>query len=223
MKRFFLLAITAVLISCTSNAQYVLPELNYGYAELEPYIDSTTMYIHHNNHHAAYTNNLNAALNKYSELRKKSIVEILQNIDELPKDIQTSVRNNGGGYYNHLLFWEFLTPPAQSKMTAKVERALIQNFGSVVKFKEEFEKAAMSRFGSGWVWLIQEDSGRLKVVSTANQDNPLMSYVPEKGAILLGLDVWEHAYYLKYQSKRADYTKAFWEVVNWKKVEGLLK
>lgn len=222
MHRLLLLLSTAILMSCTSNAQYVLPKLNYGYADLEPYIDSTTMYIHYNNHHAAYTNNLNAALTKYPELLKKSIVELLQNIDELPEDIQGAVRNNGGGYYNHLLFWEFLCPPANSQMSAKVEQALIKNFGSVANFKEAFEKAAMTRFGSGWAWLIQDEAGRLHVSSTANQDNPLMPFAEQKGKILLGLDVWEHAYYLKYQSKRADYTKAFWEVVNWAKVEQLM-
>jgi Fe-Mn family superoxide dismutase len=223
MSRLLLLLTTTIFMSCASNAQYVLPTLNYGYADLEPYIDSTTMYIHYNNHHAAYTNNLNGALSKYQELFKKPIVEILQNIEELPEDIQTAVRNNGGGYYNHLLFWEFLTPASESKMTAKVEKALIKNFGSVDEFKEAFEKAAATRFGSGWAWLIQDEAGNLKVTSTPNQDNPLMPYVDVKGKPVLALDVWEHAYYLKYQSKRADYTKAFWEVVNWKKVEEMMK
>lgn len=204
------------------QAQYKLPALEYGYADLEPYIDSTTMYIHHNNHHAAYTNNLNAALSKYPELFQKDIVEIMKNLNELPKDIQTAVRNNGGGYYNHALFWTMMTAPANSKMSSNMKKALKKNFGSVDKFKEEFEKAAATRFGSGWAWLVQDKNGRLHVTSTANQDNPWMPDAAVKGKILLGLDVWEHAYYLKYQSKRPSYIKAFWHVVNWDKVEELM-
>lgn len=215
--------ITATLIAIASimavQAQYKLPALAYGYADLEPYIDSTTMYIHYNNHHAAYTNNLNAALGKYPELLKKDIVEILKNLDELPADIQTAVRNNGGGYFNHALFWAWMTPPANSKMTAKVEQALIQNFGSVENFKKLFEQAAATRFGSGWTWLVQDKNGKLHVTSTANQDNPLMPDATVKGKPILGLDVWEHAYYLKYQSKRPSYIQSFWNVVNWAKVE----
>ncbi|GAB1415558.1 superoxide dismutase [Paludibacter sp.] len=220
MKTFNLILV-AMLTSLAVNAQYSLPKLNYGYADLEPYIDSTTMYIHYNNHHAAYIKNLNAALSKYPELYKKDIVEILQNLNELPADIQTAVRNNGGGYYNHMLFWEFLTPASKSKMTSNIEKALKDNFGSVEKFKELFEAAATGRFGSGWAWLIKEPNGKLKVISTANQDNPLMPFAESKGKIILALDVWEHAYYLKYQSKRPDYIKAFWNVVNWEKVEEL--
>lgn len=223
MRKFQLLLFAAVIASCTSQAQYKLPQLNYGYADLEPYIDSMTMRIHYNNHHAAYTNNLNVALNKYPELFKKNLVEIFQNFEELPTDIQTSVRNNGGGYYNHVLFWELLTPASKSKMTPVVEKALVANFGSVEKFKEEFEKAAATRFGSGWAWLIKDVNGKLKITSTPNQDNPWMSFAEVKGKPVLALDVWEHAYYLKYQSKRADYSKAFWSVVNWKKVEELMK
>ena len=223
MRKFQLLLLAAVMVSCTSQAQYKLPQLNYGYADLEPYIDSMTMRIHYNNHHAAYTNNLNVALNKYPELFKKNLVEIFQNFEELPTDIQTSVRNNGGGYYNHVLFWELLTPASKSKMTPVVEKALVANFGSVEKFKEEFEKAAATRFGSGWAWLIKDVNGKLKITSTPNQDNPWMSFAEVKGKPVLALDVWEHAYYLKYQSKRADYSKAFWSVVNWKKVEELMK
>lgn len=223
MKKLQLLLLLAFTVGCTAQAQYKLPQLNYGYADLEPYIDSTTMYIHYNNHHAAYTNNLNASLSKYPELFKKNLIEIFQNYEELPTDIQTSVRNNGGGYYNHVLFWELLTPASKSKMTPVVEKALIANFGSVDKFKAEFEKAAATRFGSGWAWLIKDHGGKLKIVSTPNQDNPLMSFSEVKGKPVLAIDVWEHAYYLKYQSKRADYTKAFWHVINWQKVEELLK
>jgi Fe-Mn family superoxide dismutase len=223
MKRVQLLLLVVFTLVFTAQSQYKLPQLNYGYADLEPYIDSTTMYIHYNNHHAAYTNNLNAALSKYPEMYKKDLVEIFQNFEELPADIQTAVRNNGGGYYNHVLFWELLTPPSKSKMTPVVEKALIDNFGSVDNFKAAFEKAAATRFGSGWAWLIKDKSGKLKIVSTPNQDNPLMSFAEAKGKPVLAIDVWEHAYYLKYQSKRADYTKAFWQVVNWQKVEELLK
>lgn len=222
-KLTFPLLLVMLLITASLSAQYKLPKLNYGYADLEPYIDSTTMRIHYNNHHAAYTNNLNAALQKYPELFKKDIVEVFQNFNEVPADIQTAVRNNGGGYYNHLLFWSMLTPASKSKMSPAVEQALTKNFGSVAQFKESFEKAAMTRFGSGWAWLIKDAKGNLKITSTANQDNPLMSFADEKGKPLLALDVWEHAYYLKYQSKRADYTKAFWSVVNWEKVEELMK
>ncbi|MEA4974679.1 MAG: superoxide dismutase [Paludibacter sp.] len=223
MKRVQLLLLVVFTLVFTAQSQYKLPQLNYGYADLEPYIDSTTMYIHYNNHHAAYTNNLNAALSKYPEMYKKDLVEIFQNFEELPADIQTAVRNNGGGYYNHVLFWELLTPPSKSKMTPVVEKALIDNFGSVDNFKAAFEKAAATRFGSGWAWLIKDKRGKLKIVSTPNQDNPLMSFAEAKGKPVLAIDVWEHAYYLKYQSKRADYTKAFWQVVNWQKVEELLK
>ena len=144
-------------------------------------------------------------------------MKFLQNIEELPEDIQTAVRNNGEDITTTCCFGSFLTPASESKMTAKVEKALIKNFGSVDEFKEAFEKAAATRFGSGWAWLIQDEAGNLKVTSTPNQDNPLMPYVDVKGKPVLALDVWEHAYYLKYQSKRADYTKAFWEVVNWKR------
>ncbi|MDD4427399.1 MAG: superoxide dismutase [Paludibacter sp.] len=223
MKKLQLLLLVTFTLGFTAQAQYKLPQLNYKYTDLEPYIDSATMYVHYNNHHAAYTNNLNKALSKYPELYKKKLVEIFQHVEELPADIQTSVRNNGGGYYNHLLFWELLTPPAKSKMTPAVERALIADFGSVEKFKEEFEKAATGRFGSGWAWLIKDAGGKLKIISTPNQDNPWMSFAKTKGKPILALDVWEHAYYLKYQSKRADYAKAFWSVVNWEKVEELLK
>jgi len=222
-KLSFFLSLMLLVAGTSLLAQYKLPKLEYGYADLEPYIDSTTMRIHYNNHHAAYTNNLNAALQKYPELFKKDIVEVFQNFNEIPADIHTAVRNNGGGYYNHLLFWSMLTPASKSKMSPAVEQALTKNFGSVAQFKEAFEKAAMTRFGSGWAWLIKDATGKLKITSTANQDNPLMSFADEKGKPLLALDVWEHAYYLKYQSKRADYTKAFWSVVNWAKVEELMK
>lgn len=222
MKKSYLIISLLAVMAAPGWAQYKLPALNFGYADLEPYIDSTTMYVHYNNHHAAYTKNLNAALEKYPELYKKNILELFRNLDQLPADIQTSVRNNGGGYYNHTFFWSVLTPAAKSKMNAKVEKALVKNFGSVDKFKEIFESAAAGRFGSGWVWLIKDASGKLKVISSPNQDNPYMQFATEKGTPVLALDVWEHAYYLKYQSKRGSYVKAFWSVVNWDKVAELL-
>lgn len=205
-----------------ASAQFKLPELPYAYDALEPYIDAATMNIHYNNHHAAYVNNLNNVLSTYPELQNKSLEELLNNLENLPKQIQTMVRNNAGGHYNHTLFWSFLAPASSSQMSAKMEKLLTANFGSVDKFKAEFEKAALGRFGSGWAWLIQDQGGRLHIISTANQDNPIMSIAEVKGKPVLGLDVWEHAYYLKYQSKRADYISNFWNVVNWTEVERLI-
>ena len=202
-------------------AQFKLPDLPYKYNALEPYIDSTTMYIHYNSHHAAYCSNLNKALEKYPELYKKSALELIQNINTLPTDIQTAVRNQGGGFYNHNLFWAMMAPAGSANMSSKLEKLLIANFGSIDAFKAEFEKAAASRFGSGWAWLIKDVNGKLLITSTINQDSPMMISAEVKGKALLTLDVWEHAYYLKYQSKRASYIKAFWNVVNWTEVERL--
>ena len=202
--------------------QFKQTPLKFKYNALEPYIDSTTMYIHYNNHHATYVSNLNKALEKYPELYKKPIVELLQNLDKLPADIQLVVRNSGGGHYNHDLFWTFLAPAGSTKISANLEKALIANFGSVDAFRAEFEKAAATRFGAGWAWLIKEPSGKLRICSTANQDNSYMPDAIVKGKPVLALDVWEHAYYLKYQSKRASYIKAFWQVVNWEEVDRLL-
>lgn len=215
--------LTMLMVAFGLSAQYQLPKLAYSYSALEPYIDSATMYIHYNNHHGAYTKNLNDALAKYPELQKKPIKELFANMDEIPADIKTSVRNNGGGYYNHVLFWKLLTPASQSLMSPYVEAELKKAFGSIENFKTEFEKAAATRFGSGWAWLIKDKTGAYRIVSTANQDNPLMSLNDAKGQPVLALDVWEHAYYLKYQSKRAEYVKNFWKIVNWKKVEELMK
>lgn len=222
MKRtFFIVSLVAVGMSLM--AQYQLPRLDYSYSALEPYIDSTTMYIHYNNHHAAYTTNLNKALAEFPDLQKQPVTDLFAQLDKVPETIRTSVRNNGGGYYNHMLFWQMLTPPANSKMTAYVEEVLTANFGSVDRFKEAFGKAAATRFGSGWAWFIKDTGGKYRIISTPNQDNPLMSVVSVNGTPILALDVWEHAYYLKYQSKRADYVSNFWSVVNWKKVEELMK
>lgn len=219
--------IIPTLIFCASAvfgfAQYELPDLPYKYNALEPYIDSTTMYIHYNNHHAAYVNNLNKALEAYPDLQKKTVEELILNIESLPQSIQTAVRNNGGGHYNHTLFWNLLAPAGTTSISQKTERALIKDFGSVEAFKAEFEKAATGRFGSGWAWLIQLPTGKLTIISTSNQDNPLMSYASLRGNPVLAVDVWEHAYYLKYQSRRAGYLSAFWNVVNWKEVDKRLK
>ena len=222
MKRLKLLTILLFSISLLSFGQFKLPALGFKYNALEPYIDSTTMYIHYNFHHATYVNNLNKALEKYPELYKKDILDLIQHLNELPADIQTAVKNNGGGYYNHSFFWTVLAPAGTATMSPRLEKILVDNFGSVDAFKAEFEKAAVRRFGSGWVWLIKEPSGKLRIISTANQDNPLMPMAEMKGKPVLTLDVWEHAYYLKYQNKRAAYAKAFWNVVNWTEVERLV-
>lgn len=222
MKKTLFL-VSCVLISLSAVAQYQLPKLNYSYSALEPYIDSATMHIHYNNHHGAYTKNLNDALAKYPELQKKPLTELFANMDQVPADIKVSVRNNGGGFYNHVLFWELLTPASKSKMTGYVEQELVKAFGTVDKFKEAFEKAAATRFGSGWAWLIKDNTGKYRIISTPNQDNPLMSVIDVKGEPILALDVWEHAYYLKYQSKRAEYVKNFWNIVNWAEVEKRMK
>nr|WP_276934167.1 superoxide dismutase [Globicatella sulfidifaciens] len=192
---------------------FELPKLNYEYAALEPVIDAKTMEIHYTKHHNAYVTNLNKAV-EGTEYADKSIEELVKGWAELPEDIQTAVRNNGGGHYNHTLFWEELVAPSQAKeIPADLEAKLVEAFGSVDEFKEKFAAAAASRFGSGWAWLVSND-GKLEVVSTPNQDNPLTDgLVP-----LLGLDVWEHAYYLNYQNRRPDYIKAFWDVVNWEVV-----
>ena len=222
MKRINLSLLVFLVFSSLVYGQYKLPALSFKYNALEPYIDSTTMYIHYNSHHAAYAANLNKALEKYPELYKKTAAELLQNLNELPSEVQTAVRNSGGGYYNHNFFWSVLAPAGSANMSPKLEKIIINNFGSIDAFKAEFEKAATSRFGSGWVWLIQEKTGKLSIISTPNQDNPLLPMAEVKGKPVLTLDVWEHAYYLKYQSKRAAYAKAFWNVVNWTEVEKLI-
>lgn len=190
-----------------------LPPLPYAYNALEPHIDETTMQIHHDRHHAAYVNNLNAALEGHADLQAKSLHDLLTSINSVPESIRTAVRNNGGGHANHTLFWEVLSPNGGGQPTGALADAIASTFGSFDKFKEEFTKAATTRFGSGWAWLVV-DSGKLSVTSTPNQDNPVM----EGKTPILGLDVWEHAYYLKYQNKRPDYIGAFWNAVNWAEV-----
>ncbi len=194
---------------------FKLMDLPYPYDALEPHIDARTMEIHHTKHHQAYTNNLNAALEKYPELQEKKARELLENLDTLPEDIRTAVRNNGGGYKNHNIFWKSMSPDGGGAPSGKLAEAINAAFGSFEAFKETFAKAAATRFGSGWAWLSLNSDGALVVTSTPNQDNPF-----SEGLIpLLGLDVWEHAYYLNYQNRRGDYIAAFWNVVNWKEVE----
>lgn len=192
---------------------FVLPELGYAYDALEPHFDKETMEIHHSKHHQAYVNNANAAL-EGTEWADKSAEEVIANLDKIPADKQTAVRNNAGGHANHSLFWTILK--TGTELSGSLKQAIERDFGSVDAFKEEFEKAAQTRFGSGWAWLVKQGD-KLAVVSTANQDSPLMgkSVAGCEGQPIIGLDVWEHAYYLKYQNKRPDYIKAFWNVVNW--------
>ncbi|MBE6171269.1 MULTISPECIES: superoxide dismutase [Enterococcus] len=192
---------------------YTLPDLPYAFDALEPYIDEETMHLHHDKHHNTYVTNLNAAIEKYPELGEKSIEELLSDMDAIPSDIQTAVRNNGGGHANHSFFWKIMAPNAGGEPTGAIKDAINETFGDFATFKEEFKKAAAGRFGSGWAWLVLED-GKLAITSTANQDSPLM----EGKKPVLGLDVWEHAYYLKYKNVRPDYIEAFWNVVNWDEV-----
>lgn len=192
---------------------YTLPDLPYAFDALEPYIDEETMHLHHDKHHNTYVTNLNASIEKYPELGEKTIEELLSDMDAIPSDIQTAVRNNGGGHANHSFFWKIMAPNAGGEPTGAIKDAINETFGDFSTFKEEFKKAAAGRFGSGWAWLVLED-GKLAITSTANQDSPLM----EGKKPVLGLDVWEHAYYLKYKNVRPDYIEAFWNVVNWDEV-----
>jgi Fe-Mn family superoxide dismutase len=192
---------------------FELPKLEYAYDALEPHIDARTMEIHHTKHHAGYTNNLNAAVDG-SDLAGQSIEAILADVSKH----SVAVRNNGGGFYNHNLFWTVMSPNGGGEPTGELAEAINKAFGSFDAFKESFNKAAATRFGSGWAWLVKQDDGSLVVTSTANQDNPLMDIADVKGTPILGLDVWEHAYYLNYQNRRPDYIGAFWNVVNWDEV-----
>ncbi|MFN3362148.1 MAG: superoxide dismutase [Pseudanabaenaceae cyanobacterium] len=219
-RRSFLLSTIAsvALLPPLAEAQeikslYTLPPLPYPYDALEPYIDEGTMRFHHDRHHAAYVNNLNKALTPYPELHNLCLTDLIQNLDQIPAPIRTAVRNNGGGHLNHTLFWAIMTPNGGGTPAGAIGEAITAEFGSFAQFQEAFEQAGLSVFGSGWVWLVK-NGDRLEILTTPNQDSPLM----QGKYPLLGNDVWEHAYYLKYQNRRGDYLKAWWNVVNWEVV-----
>jgi Fe-Mn family superoxide dismutase len=197
---------------------HTLPVLPYDAAALEPHIDAQTMQIHHGKHHAAYVNNLNAALEKHPELQGKSVEDLVKNLTTVPDDIRTAVRNNGGGHINHTMFWQIMGPGKGGVPTGAIGEAITATFGAFDTFKDLMNKAGVGRFGSGWAWLV-DVGGKLSIESTANQDSPLM----EGKRPILGIDVWEHAYYLKYQNRRPDYLAAWWSVVNWDEVNKRLK
>lgn len=193
---------------------HVLAPLPYDYAALEPYIDTQTMQLHHDKHHAAYVNNLNAALEKYSDLQNHTVEELVRDLDRIPADIRQTVRNHAGGHVNHTLFWQSLGPNQGGEPTGDIGAAIVQTFGSFETFKQQFNDAGVKLFGSGWVWLVQDQSG-LQIVTTPNQDSPITTgQFP-----ILGNDVWEHAYYLKYQNRRVEYLNAWWNLVNWGEVD----
>jgi superoxide dismutase, Fe-Mn family len=196
---------------------HTLPALPYDFAALEPHIDAQTMQIHHGKHHQAYVTNLNAALDKHPELHDKSLDDVLKGLASVPEGIRTAVRNNGGGHWNHSMFWKLMGPNAGGAPSGAVANGIDAAFGGFDKFKEQFQAAGMGRFGSGWAWLV-DNGGKLEITSTPNQDNPLMDG-KKAGDVLLGVDVWEHAYYLKYQNRRPDYLNAWWNVVSWREVE----
>ena len=193
---------------------FTLPALPYDFSALEPHIDAKTMEIHHGKHHQTYVNNLNAAIEKAPELASKSIDDLMRNVNSLPEAVRTPIRNNGGGHWNHSMFWQIMAPKAGGEPGGNLGAAIKSAFGDFAKFREQFSAAGVGRFGSGWAWLINS-GGKLSITSTPNQDNPLM----EGQKAIMGLDVWEHAYYLKYQNRRPDYISAWWNVVNWKEVE----
>ena len=198
---------------------FELPKLQYSYDALEPYIDAKTMEIHHSKHHQTYITNLNKALESYPELFEKSLEDLLANLDQIPESIRVAVRNGGGGHYNHTLFWQIIGPKSDSKPSENMNSLITDSFESFDNFKSEFNEKATKQFGSGWGWLCQDKSGKLVTLSTPNQDTPISSGLNP----VLGIDVWEHAYYLNHQNKRPDYINAFWEIINWEAVESNLK
>jgi superoxide dismutase, Fe-Mn family len=193
---------------------FELPPLPYAYDALEPYIDTQTMQLHHDKHHAAYVNNLNAALQSHPQFASLSIEDLMRRLNEVPESARTAVRNNGGGHVNHTMFWQIMKPNGGGEPTGELTSAIQQAFGSFDAFKTQFNDAGVKRFGSGWAWLVIDQSGKLAVISTANQDSPLMEGLYP----VMGNDVWEHAYYLKYQNRRPDYLNAWWNVVNWDEI-----
>ncbi len=197
---------------------FELPPLPYDYTALEPHVDEATMHFHHDNHHNTYVTNLNNALANYPDLQGKSLEELIGNLDAVPEAIRGVVRNNGGGHWNHTMFWEIMSANGGSEPTGDVSSKITKNFGSFDEYKKQFAQAAATRFGSGWAWLCVDADDNLFITSTPNQDNPLMDVADKKGQPILGLDVWEHAYYLHYQNRRPDYIAAWWNVVNWEEV-----
>jgi len=193
---------------------FTLPPLPYDFAALEPHIDAKTMEIHHGKHHQTYVNNLNAAIEKAPELASKSLDDLMRGVNKAPEAVRTMIRNNGGGHWNHSMFWQIMAPKAGGEPGGNLGAAIKSAFGDFAKFREQFSAAGVGRFGSGWAWLIN-NGGKLSISSTPNQDNPLM----DGQKAIMGLDVWEHAYYLKYQNRRPEYIQAWWNVVNWKEVE----
>jgi superoxide dismutase len=210
--------VVLLLVTLSASAQFTQKALPYAYNALEPFVDAQTMEIHYSKHHAAYVKNLNAAL-VGTAAEKLSLNEIFAKVSTL----SPAVRNNAGGHFNHELFWSVLTPEKSTKMSTELENAINDTFGSLDKLKEKLNAAGASRFGSGWAWLVVTKEGKLVVTSTANQDNPLMDVAEVKGTPIFGIDVWEHAYYLKYQNKRADYLSALWNVVNWTEISNRYK
>ncbi len=200
---------------------YTLPDLPYDPGALEPHIDARTMEIHHGKHHNAYITNVNAAIEGHANLGSLDIADLCRRIGEVPESVRGAVRNNGGGHFNHSLFWSVMSPNGGGDPTGELAEAIARDLGGATKFREEFAKAAATRFGSGWAWLCVGDGGKLFVCSTPNQDNPLMQGIVDRpGQPLLGIDVWEHAYYLNYQNRRPDYVSAWWNTVNWDAVAG---
>jgi len=198
---------------------HILPDLPYGHGDLEPHVDGRTMAIHHGKHHQAYVDNLNAALEGHPDLQDKSAVELITDLDAVPESIRGAVRNNGGGHVNHSMFWSLMKPDGGGTPGHAVAEAIDKAFGSFDEFKAKFKQAGMTQFGSGWAWLVVNSGGDLEVAKTANQDSPL-----SRGLVpILGVDVWEHAYYLNFQNRRADYIDAWWNVVDWERVEALLQ
>lgn len=213
-QSIFNTALAAQAQAQQSTGTIKLPPLKYAYNALEPYIDTETMRFHHSKHHAAYVKNLNAALEKYPQLKNRSVEQLLRDLDSVPEDIRRTIRNNGGGHVNHTMFWQIMSPDGGGEPTGAIAGAIKQNFGSFEAFKKRFNAAGVGRFGSGWAWVIRNRNGDLQIISTPNQDSPLM----EGNYPIMGNDVWEHAYYLKYQNRRADYLNAWWNVVNWNEI-----